>query len=519
MNRDNALVVDVLALHDELRATVDERTLEIIERRQRRVVVRRRGWLVRRLLLVADLVGLVAAMTLAEWIINRHNNIGVLGRQNEILAFVVSLPLWVVIAKLYGLYDGDEERTDHSTADDFAGVFHMVTVCTFLFWAFSYVTEAARPTPPKLLIFWAAAVIFVSFARAAARALARRNVAYLQNTVIVGGGDVGQWIARKLLNHPEYGINLVGFIDEHPKDRGDDLGHLALLGDMSRLPAVIRLLDVERVIMAFSNESHEEILKLLREVKGFDVQVDIVPRLFEIMGPNVGWHMLEGLPIVSLPPQRLSRSSAFLKRMMDFALALLFLLVLSPVLLAVAIAVKLDSRGSVLYRHERVGRARKPVDILKFRTMRREACRGERYGGDDAEAIFGALMAEPNWAGEFEQSYKLAGDPRVTRVGRLLRSTSLDELPQLINVVKGDLSLVGPRAITLDELPRYGERVDELLGVRPGVTGYWQVNGRSRLSYEDRVRLDLAYIHGWSLRLDIEILAKTLRALVASGAY
>ncbi|TMK23642.1 MAG: hypothetical protein E6G62_11395, partial [Actinobacteria bacterium] len=278
---DRAAILEGYALHDELRSTVDDRTLEIVDRRHRTATFKGRGWLIRRMLLTADIVGLVISMSLAEWLVNRHNGLGALDARGEILVFVVSLPAWVIMAKLYGLYDHDEERTDHSTTDDFAGVFHMVTVCTFLFWAFAYVTRIAHPTPPKLLIFWAAAVGFIFVGRAGARAIARRNVAYLQNTVIVGAGEVGQLIAKK----------------GQPKERREDLEHLALLGDLGRLPAIIRLFDIERVIVAFSNDSHEDTLELIRDIKDREIQVDIVPRLFETMGPNVGWHTLEGLPL------------------------------------------------------------------------------------------------------------------------------------------------------------------------------------------------------------------------------
>ena len=134
-------------------------------------------------------------------------------RRTRVVAFLVSLPVWVVVAKLYGLYDRDERRTDHSTADDFGGVFHIVTVCTFLFWALAALTGLAHPTAPKLVVFWAAAIPFVRSAASPRAALARRPIAYLQNAVIVGAGDVGQLVARKILQHPEYGINLVGFVD------------------------------------------------------------------------------------------------------------------------------------------------------------------------------------------------------------------------------------------------------------------------------------------------------------------
>ena len=148
--------------------------------------------------------------------------------------------------------------------------------------------------------------------------------------------------------------------------------------------------------------------------------------------------------------------------------------------------------------------------------MRLEFCRGPEYGGDSAEEAFASLLRSPGRSTEFEDSYKLADDPRATRFGRFLRRSSLDELPQLWNVLKGDMSLVGPRAITEDELSRYGEFAEDLLSIRPGLTGYWQINGRSRLAYDDRVRLDLAYIGGWSLKLDVAILARTFRALLPS---
>ena len=503
-------------LYDDLHSAVGERTIQIVDRRRSTAVVKRRGWLVRRMLLGADVVGLVLAFVSAEWIAGASTR-GVFHPAAESAIFVASLPGWIVVAKLYGLYDRDEERTHHSTTDELATVLNMLTMCTWLFWTATYLTHVARPTPGKIIVFWIAAAGYVTVARSTARAIARRKSTYLQNTVVVGAGRVGHLMARKLLSHPEYGLHLVGFVDAAPMECPPDLAHVAVLGTPDHLPAIIRLFDIERIVVAFSSESHQETLEVIRVLKGIDVQVDIVPRLFEAIGPNVGVSMMEGLPLLGLPPLRLSWSSSFLKRATDCALALTASLVLAPLLVIVALAVRLDTRGPVLYRHRRVGRDGRPIDVVKFRTMHIRACRGERYGGNAAELIFADLLSKPEHAAEFGHSYKLQDDPRVTRVGRLLRRTSLDELPQLLNVIRGDLSLVGPRAVTSDELHRYGRHVDDLLSIRPGVTGYWQVNGRSRLNYEDRVRLDLSYISSWSLGLDLTILARTLGVLARRG--
>jgi FlaA1/EpsC-like NDP-sugar epimerase len=306
-----------IKFYDELTAAVGERTLEILDRRRRTAVVKRRGWLVRRMLLLADIVGLVTAFLFAEWVIGQGGALGNVDVRAEFLIFALSLPAWIFVTKLYGLYDHDEERTDHSTADDVVGVFHMVTVSVWLFLSFAYLTRVAHPNLPKLLLFWATAIGLVSIGRATARAYCRRRINYLQNTIIVGAGDVGQLVGRKILTHPEYGINLVGFVDAEPRDRREDLQHLTLLGPPERLPGLVRMFDIERVIIAFSNDSHEHTLDLIRSMKNLDVQVDIVPRLFELVSPGVGIHTVEGLPLVGLAPARLSRSSKFLKRTFD----------------------------------------------------------------------------------------------------------------------------------------------------------------------------------------------------------
>ena len=487
---------------------LDERTRELLERRRRTAVMRRRGWLMRRMLLTSDVVGLGLSFALAEWIYQTTTHSGRFGVFGEAALFAVSLPLWVVMAKLYGLYDRDEERANHSTADDVVGVFHLITVGTWILFAGAYVTRFAHPELPKLLTFWGLAVVAVPLLRSISRSRCRRSVHYLQNTLIIGAGDVGQEIARKLLKHPEYGINLVGFIDGWPKERSDALAHLALLGDVDDVPKLVRLLDIERAIVAFSPNDRDELLGLVRKLNALDVQVDVVPRFYEVLSPAVDVHALEGLPLIGLRPPRLSRSSAFLKRWLDVLGALLGLVLLAPLGAAVALAIKIDSRGPVLFSQVRMGARDRTFRILKFRTMAIDA--------DSRKAELAHLNKHAHDGGN-ARMFKIENDPRVTRVGRVLRRCSIDELPQLWNVLRGEMSLVGPRPLILDEHAFVTDWAERRLDLRPGITGLWQVLGRDAIPFDEMVKLDYQYVTSWTLAADVRLLLRTL-PVVLRGA-
>jgi exopolysaccharide biosynthesis polyprenyl glycosylphosphotransferase len=498
---DHAAFVQGVALYEEVTAVVGDRTLEILERRRKTATVRRRGWLVRRMLLIADVIGLIIAFGLAEVLTGTHGS-GRIDWATESVLFCSILPIWVVVAKLYGLYDHDEDRADHSTADELLHVFHMVTVGTWIFLASAWLTGFAKPEFPKLLTFWGIAILLITIGRAVARALCRRQLSYLQNTIIVGAGDVGQLVARKLLNHPEYGINLVGFIDAEPRERSEELGHLAMLGSIDRIPAVVRMLDIERVIIAFSNESHQETIELIRSLKDLDVQIDIVPRLFEIVGRSTAMHTVEGLPLVGLPPFNLSRSSRLLKRSMDLVLATAALVLLAPVFGVIALLIRLDSRGPFFFRQVRMGARDRTFRIFKFRTM-----------VADADARKHEVAHLNMHITDDPRMFKIPNDPRVTPIGAFLRRYSLDELPQLINVVKGEMSLVGPRPLILEEDRHVAEWARKRLNLRPGVTGLWQVLGRSDIPFDEMIRLDYLYVTNWSLWNDLRLLFQTVPAL------
>jgi exopolysaccharide biosynthesis polyprenyl glycosylphosphotransferase len=505
---ERTALLDHLRLNDEMGAIVDDRTIEILDHRRRTAVVRRRGWLVRRMLLLADIAGLTLAYVLAHLVFGEPGSNGDHVRPfAETLLFLATLPAWIVVAKIYGLYDHDEERTDHSTADDLVGVFHLITVGTWLTFAVGMLTHAARPELARLFFFWGLAIALVTTFRAGARAFCRRRIAYQQNAVIVGAGDVGQLIAHKLLQHPEYGINLVGFLDVDPKERRSDLEHLRVLGPPERLPGVVRALDVERVVFAFSHDSHEDMLSLIRSVKDLNVQVDIVPRLFEIVGPGLCIHTVEGIPLMGLPPLRLSHSSRLLKRVIDLVVGGIALIAIAPLFAFIALRIKLDSPGPVFFRQTRVGIGDTTFRIFKFRTMTLDA---EERKEELAHLNIHALP------GGDPRMFKVPDDPRTTKFGRFLRRYSLDELPQLVNVMKGEMSLVGPRPLIADEDKHVAEWARKRVHLKPGITGLWQVLGRSDIPFEEMTKLDYIYVTTWSLGSDLSIILKTIPAVFRS---
>jgi exopolysaccharide biosynthesis polyprenyl glycosylphosphotransferase len=463
--------------------------------------------------------GLTIAFAATEFLLGSPDHSGSFQRllaAQEIALFVLTLPIWIVLAKLYGLYDRDEERPTHTTVDDLVGVFHLTTVGVWTLTVGAWLTKLLSPDFAKLIFFWILAISLIVIARALARATIRRTAAYRQRTLIVGADGAARLLAEKLRQHPKAGIDIIGYVADDPRS---PIEGIPLVGTPSQLSAIVSDLDAERVI--FAELDDDEASTILRLLRSRDIQIDMVARPLEAMGPRGSVHMLDGVPILAISLPNLSRSSLILKRGMDVALSALGLVVLSPFLAVIALRIKLDSRGPVFYRHERLGRNGQPFRLFKFRTMHAEHCRGEEYGGAQAEKEFARLMQDPVKRQEFDANHKLLIDPRVTRFGLFLRRTSIDELPQLVNVLLGNLSLVGPRPIVSEEVERYGPDARTVLALRPGVTGYWQVSGRSDTSYSERVRLDIAYASNWSLQLDLSILLQTLRTLilVRRGAY
>ena len=471
----------------------------------------RRGWLVRRVLLAADVIGLTGAFLLAQLVAPSSGGLNAVGQKGEWLLFLLVLPLWVIAARLYGLYSRDEERTDNSTIDDFGGVFHLVTIGTCVTFFAGSLSGLVDPNQLKIVIFWLAAVALMSLGRVFGRIVCRRSASYRQSTLVVGSGGVAESIARKVQRHPEYGLQLVGVVDEvvDENPENEELANLPRFSSLATASFLARSLAVERVIIAVPRAEPERIVRLIRDLRELDVQIDVVPFFSDVLSPSMDVHSIEGLPLLGLRPARLPKSSILFKRSMDLTLSALGLLLLAPLFCVIAIAIRLDSRGPVFFRQVRMGHKDKTFRIFKFRTMQA-----------DADTRREELRHLSQHAGKGRDAFmlKIPHDPRVTRFGRLLRRLSLDELPQLLNVLSGEMSLVGPRPLPLDEDSYVTEWARHRLDLKPGITGPWQVLGRHDIPFEEMVELDYRYVTSWSLGRDLKLILMTIPELARGSA-
>jgi exopolysaccharide biosynthesis polyprenyl glycosylphosphotransferase len=451
----------------------------------------RRDFLVRRMLLAADMVALVIALLAASEAASRP-------AQGEfILVGLASLPIWAALFQAYGLYDRGIRRVSHTAVDDIPALFHAVLVGSLLMWV---LYKVALPSDQLVLVeviaFGAVTTVGVLASRSLVKPILNRRMGR-ERTLLIGTGTAIDPILGKIRTHPEYGLEPVGRLAVEGNGRAGSA--LPVLGTFADFEIVAAEHRIERIIVSHTGLAESALLELLRLAKPLGLKVSVLPQMFDVMGPSVEVDDVQGVTILGINPPILSRSSLALKRAMDLAGACLLLVVLAPLFAVIAIAIKLDSRGPVLYRQRRVGKADKPFDLLKFRTM-----------AVGADALVGELMGQS----QEEHWLKLDSDPRITRIGRLLRSTSLDELPQLVNVVKGDMSLVGPRPLIVVEDSRIGGWGRSRLDLMPGITGSWQVLGRTNIPFEEMVKLDYLYVTNWSLWRDMRLMLKTLPAVL-----
>jgi exopolysaccharide biosynthesis polyprenyl glycosylphosphotransferase len=332
--------------------------------------------------------------------------------------------------------------------------------------------------------------------------LRRRGIG-LRRVFVVGGGALGRMIVQNLVAQPELGYQVLGFVDDELRPA---LGRLAYLGTCADVSRLVRQLDVDEVFIALPSASHLKITEILIACAKQNVRFRIVPDFYELSLNQVDVMEINGIPLIGLRDTPLQGSSQVLKRVVDVVLAGCALILAAPLLLLLAVLIRLDSPGPILVRQERIGRRGRPFDFYKFRSMRQ---------GADRELQ--ALLKFNEASGPI---FKIKNDPRRTRIGRWMRRFSLDELPQLFNVLRGDMSLIGPRPPFPHEVAQYQDWHRRRLEVAPGLTGLWQVSGRSELPFDEMALLDIWYIENWSLGLDFKILARTVPAVVFGyGAY
>jgi len=334
----------------------------------------------------------------------------------------------------------------------------------------------------------------------------------VDRVLIVGAGRAGQRMLQWLYGQPQLGYHVVGFVDdEEPNEclviaTQRRVERPTYLGPSSGLREIVRKHDVDEVIIALPPTAHEQMMWTVNQCRAAEIEFKLVPDLFELTLDSVNIHEVAGLPLIGLKPARIAGWNFVIKRSMDIVLSSLVLMLGSIFMIPIAIAIKLDSDGPILFRQERVGQNGRRFVCFKFRTMVRDAesMRAEILKSSDVDP---RLIKNPN-------------DPRRTRVGKFLRKFSLDELPQFINVLLGEMSIVGPRPPVPAEVAEYDEWHRGRLLVTPGLTGLWQVSGRSNLSFDEMVRLDLYYAEHWAPWLDIKIILRTIPAIVtARGAY
>ena len=413
-----------------------------------------------------------------------------------------SLPAWLVGAHLSGLYGRDGGAAMTAMAHERVSLGHLVLIGTAVCLLVALATHSDDRAREGLLIFAISAVALLTVGRVATRALARRSAGYAQSALIVGAGDVGQLLARKLLRHPEYGIKLVGFVDAPPKRWRTDVGDVPVLGVIDELPSIVHELAVDRVIVAFSTHNDQDTLALVQPLMQLNVHVDVVTRMFEIVGPHAGLVDVEGIPLVSISPRTRSVAASRVKRVIDIAGASVGLILAAPLFLWAAWRIPRESPGPVFYRQTRLGADMQEFTMLKFRTM--------TVGADQsAHHAYIAQAMNGDQAPGVGELYKLDRRDAVTPSGRWLRMTSLDELPQLINVLQGKMSLVGPRPCLSYETEYFAPHHFERFLTPPGITGLWQVTARAHAGFPEALEMDVAYVRNWSIGLDVSLLLRT----------
>lgn len=451
----------------------------------------KRDQLFRRSLLVADLIAFVLSIGVLAELSQRQLRITWVGIAGLLAVFVG--------AKVIGLYDRDEALLHKTTLDEAPKLFQLATLGALCAWlAGGFIVGGGTMDRAEALLLWVLLLVFLIVARGSARAFAL-GAAPAERCLFIGDRAAAETIRSKLADNHGLKAELVGALDpaEAPAWSADG----ASAARLREIRDLARSLDVQRAVVAPDSFEAGKILDLVCTLEAVGVKVSVLPRLLEVVGSSVEFDDLHGVTVLGIKRFSLTRSSTVVKRGFDLLGAVVALVALAPVMLAIALAIRLDSRGPVFFKQRRVGRHGRHFEVYKFRTM-----------VPDADAMKEALR-DKNEAKD--GLFKIAEDPRITRVGKLLRKSSLDELPQLFNVVRGEMSLVGPRPLVVDEDQHVKGWYRRRLELMPGITGPWQILGPARVPLREMGAMDYLYVANWSLWGDVKILLRTVGHVVA----
>jgi exopolysaccharide biosynthesis polyprenyl glycosylphosphotransferase len=421
---------------------------------------------------------------------------------------IILIILFLGVFYIQGLYNKDQLL---GGTKEYSALFNATTIGVVVVIAAGFLEPTFILARGWLLVAWVLAFLMGSIGRFTLRRIVymlRKHGYFLSPAIIVGANDEGIMLAQQLLQWKTSGFHVLGFVDKKIKPGEKVHGHLKCLGNMEQLDSILEKYGIEELILASSAiTSRDKMVEIFKKYSfSTNLNVRFSSGLYEIITTGVTVSQFAYVPLMGVNPARLSGVEQVGKYLIDYLITLPVVILGSPIFLLIAAAIKLDSPGPIIHRRRVVGINGRQFDAYKFRSM--------HVNGDEI------LEKHPDLHKELQENHKLKTDPRVTRIGRLLRKFSLDELPQFFNVFRGEMSLVGPRMITPEEIEKYNQWDTNLLTVRPGITGLWQVSGRSDISYEERVRLDMYYIRNWNMWLDIQLIIQTIPAVLKGrGAY
>lgn len=421
--------------------------------------------------------------------------------------FIVVAVIWPIFFVIFSVYDGRHNETLEAELRNI-----LIAVCVSMVALAGILFLTYRETSRVLiLIFFLLDLIFLLSTRLIFYAYRRiqkdQGNDRQRKVVIIGAGEVGCNAAAQLIKYSQARLNLIGYLDDDPRKQGREFAELPVLGTLDQVSEVVAGHSVQDAVLALPLRAHERLVQICTELQKLTVRVYVIPDLFVLSFPNATLDGFGGIPVIDLGYPGLHGKKRFVKRVFDILTTSVILIIISPLLFWIAILIKLDSPGPLIYRQKRIGENGRPFSMYKFRSMCMDA--------DPAihQAYVTRLIRQnlkPEQLGENNgNSLKMVNDPRVTRVGRFLRKTSLDELPQLINVLRGEMSLVGPRPDVPYAVDLYQEWHRRRFECLPGMTGWWQVKGRNRVSYDEMIRMDIYYIEHMSFWMDIKILLLT----------